>query len=77
MLPVLRAGCVDFGMERQQPFGDGVATGSGTVGGRPVFVFSQGEGRCGAGGERNSRSAPRFLCGPPPSQAQRRPAPVV
>ncbi|KAK2080528.1 hypothetical protein QBZ16_000381 [Prototheca wickerhamii] len=33
--------CTDFGMESQQYNGDGVVTGSGTVHGRPVFVFSQ------------------------------------
>jgi acetyl-CoA carboxylase carboxyltransferase component len=33
--------CDDFGMEKQQPPGDGVITGWGTVDGRKVFVFSQ------------------------------------
>ena len=33
--------CVDFGMETQIIPGDGVVTGSGTVNGRLVFVFSQ------------------------------------
>ena len=33
--------CVDFGMEAQQIPGDGVVTGSGTINGRLVFVFSQ------------------------------------
>ncbi|KAL4859235.1 Propionyl-CoA carboxylase beta chain [Chlorella vulgaris] len=33
--------CNDFDMDRQQPFGDGVVTGSGKVFGRPVFAFSQ------------------------------------
>ena len=33
--------CADFGMQRQLFPGDGVVTGSGTVHGRPVFVFSQ------------------------------------
>ena len=33
--------CVDFGMETQKIPGDGVVTGSGTVNGRLVFVFSQ------------------------------------
>ena len=33
--------CVDFGMERDAPPGDGVVTGHGTIGGRAVFVFSQ------------------------------------
>ncbi|MGQ0482605.1 MAG: acyl-CoA carboxylase subunit beta [Pseudonocardia sp.] len=31
----------NFGMERNRPFGDGVVTGSGTIDGRPVCVFSQ------------------------------------
>ena len=33
--------CTDFGMEKQQYYGDGVVTGSGRIGGRSVFVFSQ------------------------------------
>lgn len=33
--------CTDFGMEAQRIPGDGVVTGSGTVDGRLVFVFSQ------------------------------------
>ena len=33
--------CVDFGMESQRVPGDGVVTGSGTINGRLVFVFSQ------------------------------------
>src|SRR3954468_8882610 len=33
--------CVDFGMEHQKIPGDGVVTGSGTINGRLVFVFSQ------------------------------------
>eukprot|EP00897_Mesotaenium_endlicherianum_P003979 jgi/Mesen1/3609/ME000020S03141 len=33
--------CVDFGMADKRPPGDGVVTGSGTINGRPVFVFSQ------------------------------------
>ena len=33
--------CTDFGMEGQRIPGDGVVTGSGTIGGRLVFVFSQ------------------------------------
>jgi len=33
--------CVDFGMEAQKVPGDGVVTGSGTISGRLVFVFSQ------------------------------------
>ena len=33
--------CVDFGMEGQVIPGDGVVTGSGTINGRLVFVFSQ------------------------------------
>ena len=33
--------CVDFGMDAEHVPGDGVVTGSGTVNGRLVFVFSQ------------------------------------
>lgn len=33
--------CNDFGMEKKQFAGDGVVTGSGTIHGRPVYVFSQ------------------------------------
>tara|TARA_R110000782_G_scaffold78276_8_gene155468 strand:- start:125388 stop:126926 length:1539 start_codon:yes stop_codon:yes gene_type:complete len=33
--------CTDFGMDQQHIPGDGVVTGSGTVNGRLVFVFSQ------------------------------------
>jgi len=33
--------CVDFGMDKQKFPGDGVVTGSGTINGRLVFVFSQ------------------------------------
>ena len=33
--------CTDFGMEDQRVPGDGVVTGSGTINGRLVFVFSQ------------------------------------
>lgn len=33
--------CVDFGMAEQRIPGDGVVTGSGTINGRLVFVFSQ------------------------------------
>jgi len=33
--------CQDFGMEKQRVSGDGVVTGSGTVNGRLVYVFSQ------------------------------------
>ncbi|MGW8378840.1 acyl-CoA carboxylase subunit beta [Streptomyces sp. ODS28] len=32
---------VNFGMEQNRPYGDGVVTGYGTVDGRPVCVFSQ------------------------------------
>jgi propionyl-CoA carboxylase beta chain len=31
----------NFGMERNRPLGDGVVTGTGTIDGRPVAVFSQ------------------------------------
>jgi propionyl-CoA carboxylase beta chain len=33
--------CIDFGMETQRIPGDGVVTGSGTINGRLVYVFSQ------------------------------------
>ncbi|MBL4639857.1 MAG: methylmalonyl-CoA carboxyltransferase, partial [Kordiimonadaceae bacterium] len=33
--------CADFGMEDQKFAGDGVVTGSGTINGRLVYVFSQ------------------------------------
>ena len=33
--------CVDFGMEKQRPAGDGVVTGWGTINGRLVYVYSQ------------------------------------
>jgi propionyl-CoA carboxylase beta chain len=33
--------CIDFGMDEQHIPGDGVVTGSGTINGRLVFVFSQ------------------------------------
>ena len=33
--------CTDFGMEDQKVPGDGVVTGSGTIDGRLVYVFSQ------------------------------------
>lgn len=33
--------CVDFGMQHEQPPGDGVVTGHGQIDGRRVFVFSQ------------------------------------
>ncbi|WAT18569.1 acyl-CoA carboxylase subunit beta [Aurantiacibacter sp. MUD11] len=33
--------CVDFGMQEQKIPGDGVVTGSGTINGRLVYVFSQ------------------------------------
>ena len=33
--------CVDFGMQNDQPPGDGVVTGHGQINGRRVFVFSQ------------------------------------
>ena len=31
----------NFGMDAKRPFGDGVVTGSGTIDGRPVAIFSQ------------------------------------
>src|SRR3546814_13359000 len=33
--------CIDFGMDEQHIPGDGVVTGSGTINGRLVYVFSQ------------------------------------
>ncbi len=33
--------CTNFGMEKQHFDGDGVVTGCGTIGGRPVYVFAQ------------------------------------
>ncbi len=33
--------CIDFGMEKSRPSGDGVVTGWGTINGRQVYVFSQ------------------------------------
>ncbi|MEY4630928.1 MAG: hypothetical protein RIQ81_1048 [Pseudomonadota bacterium] len=33
--------CQDFGMAEKKILGDGVITGSGTIDGRPVYVFSQ------------------------------------
>ncbi len=33
--------CRDFGLENETYLGDGVVTGSGTIEGRPVYVFSQ------------------------------------
>ena len=33
--------CTDFGMETQRVPGDGVVTGSGTIGGRLVYVYAQ------------------------------------
>ena len=39
--PFVRHRATMFGMERSQPFGDGVVTGFGTIDGRQVAVFSQ------------------------------------
>ena len=33
--------CTNFGMEKNHPYGDGVVTGRGTIGGRVVFVYAQ------------------------------------
>ncbi len=33
--------CVDFDMQKDKPYGDGVVTGWGTINGRQVYVFSQ------------------------------------
>ena len=37
----VRHGSHAFGLENNRPLGDGVVTGSGTVHGRPVYVYSQ------------------------------------
>lgn len=39
--PFVRHRATQFGMDRQQPFGDGVVTGFGTIDGRRVAIFSQ------------------------------------
>ena len=33
--------CTNFGMEKSHPYGDGVVTGSATIGGRLVYLFAQ------------------------------------
>ena len=33
--------CTNFGMEKNHPYGDGVVTGRGTIGGRVVYVYAQ------------------------------------
>ncbi len=33
--------CTNFGMDKSHPFGDGVVTGSATIGGRLVYLFAQ------------------------------------
>ena len=33
--------CTNFGMDKSHPYGDGVVTGRGTIGGRIVFVYAQ------------------------------------
>ena len=33
--------CADFGMQEQKVLGDGVVTGTGLVGGRPICIFAQ------------------------------------
>ena len=38
---LVRHRSTNFGMEDKRPFGDGVVTGTGTIDGRPVAVFSQ------------------------------------
>jgi propionyl-CoA carboxylase beta chain len=38
---LVRHRSTNFGMQEKRPFGDGVVTGTGTVDGRPVAVFSQ------------------------------------
>jgi acetyl-CoA carboxylase carboxyltransferase component len=39
--PFVRHRATQFGMDKSQPFGDGVVTGLGTIDGRQVAVFSQ------------------------------------
>jgi len=38
---LMRHRSTNFGMDAKRPFGDGVVTGTGTIDGRPVAVFSQ------------------------------------
>src|SRR5215218_5569672 len=38
--PFVRHRATQFGMDRQQPFGDGVVTGFGMIDGRRVAIFS-------------------------------------
>src|SRR4051794_30764819 len=38
---LVRHRSTNFGMDAKRPFGDGVVTGTGTIDGRPVAVFSQ------------------------------------
>ncbi|MGH3568929.1 MAG: acyl-CoA carboxylase subunit beta, partial [Pseudonocardia sp.] len=38
---LMRHRSTNFGMDARRPFGDGVVTGTGTIDGRPVAVFSQ------------------------------------
>ena len=33
--------CVNFGMDKEHPLGDGVVVGQGTINGRLVYVFAQ------------------------------------
>jgi acetyl-CoA carboxylase carboxyltransferase component len=37
----VRHQCHDFGMEQNRPYGDGVVTGHGKIGGRLVYLFAQ------------------------------------
>jgi propionyl-CoA carboxylase beta chain len=41
---LVRHRSTNFGMDKNRPFGDGVVTGTGTIDGRPVAVFSQDAG---------------------------------
>src|SRR5882672_1890407 len=41
LYPLTRHRSTNFGMQATLPFGEGVVTGSGTIDGRPVCVFSQ------------------------------------
>ena len=46
--------CVDFGMEKDRPAGDGVVTGWGTINGRMVYVYSQDFTVFGGKGNHNN-----------------------
>ncbi len=65
--------CLDFGMEKNRPPGDGVITGHGRVDGRPVVVFAQDFGVFGGSlSETNARKICKVM-----DLAMRIGAPVV